>query len=121
MEQTPTGLAAVDEDTRLLRLDEWSRNLVALAKAVCNHVDPAQGALDERGHAKRPCTSCMKAVRHVTEYWCSALLVKAKAIEARAQRDKLEVPTMPLSTGVRIAASVLEPAVSVQIEGWGPA
>ena len=118
IEEPPDGLELVDEDTRLRRLDEWSKNLFSLARACCDHAEDGE---DSRGHAKRPCMRCMRTVRHVTEYWFMALHTKARAAEQRSEKEDLQLPMVDLFEALFIASSLLDPATSVAIEGWGAA
>jgi hypothetical protein len=118
MEDPPEGLELVDEDTRLLKLNEWSKNLHSLAHACCLH---GEGGRDSRGHERRPCAECVKTVRHVTEYWFMALHIKAKAVADRAAKDKLELPMVNLREALFIASATLDPAVSVSLPEWGAA
>lgn len=117
LEEPPDGLKAVDEDTRLKRLDEWSKNLVSLARSMCTEKDEK----DERGHNKKPCDDCLKGVRHVTEYWFQALQIKASAVRQRAQKEKLDLPLVDLFEAFFIASSLLDPATSVELDDWGAA
>src|SRR4051794_21712741 len=119
MEDPPEGLALVDEDTLLQRLDEWSKNLHWLAKAICVHA--SVDAKDARDHNEWPCERCVKTVRHVTEYWFMALHTKARAAQKKAAREALDLPTVDLFEALFIASSLLDPCTSVQIEGWGAA
>lgn len=108
----------MDEDTLLRRLDEWSKNLHALAKSICDH---STGLTDGRGHSLTPCVRCVKAVRHVTEYYFMAMITKAKAVRQRAEKEDKSLPLVDLEQGLFIASSLLDPATSVQIEEWGAA
>lgn len=111
-------MVAVDEDTLLLRLDSWSKNLANLAKSICHH--GAEGT-DSRGHQARPCQWCMKTVRHVTEYWWMAMHIKAKAAVAKAEKDGLALPQVNLFEALYIASSLLDPCTSVTLPDWGAA
>lgn len=117
IEEPPDGLEAVDEDTLLRRLDEWDRNLVAVARSFCTEKDEP----DARGHSKSPCEACLKGTRHVTEFWFMAMLTKARAVRQRAEKEGLDLPMVDLYQALFIASSLLDPATSVQIEEWGAA
>jgi len=112
------GFGPVDPDTRLRKLDEWSKNLVSISKHVCGRKNEG---LDSGGHNRWPCQECMIGVRKVTSYWHGALLLKSKAVRYRAEREGIELPMVDLSTAFFIASAVLDPATSVELEDWGPA
>lgn len=117
IEEPPDGLVAVDEDTLLRRLDEWDRNLVAVARSFCTEKDGP----DARGHSKRPCEGCLKGARHVTEFWFMAMLTKARAVKQRAEKEGVDLPMVDLYQGLFIASSLLDPATSVALPDWGAA
>ena len=119
IEEPPDGLDAVDEDTLLRRLDEWSKNLHSLAKAVCQH--KVVGIKDRRGHEVWPCVSCVKTVRHIVEYFFMAMHIKAKAVLEKAEKEGLELPLVNLHEAFFIASSMLDPATSVTLPEWGAA
>lgn len=112
------GLEPVDEDTLLRRLDAWSRNLVRIAEHVCGKKTED---VDERGHSKWPCEDCVKGVEKVTKYWFGALRLKAMHVQQRAEKESLDLPQVDLATAFFLATSVLDPATSVELEGWGAA
>lgn len=117
LEEPPPGLELVDDDVRLMRYDEWDKGLVNLARSMCTVKDES----DDRGHSKKPCSDCLKGVRHVTEHWFMAMHVKARAVLARAEKEGIELPMVNLHEAFFIASSLLDPATSVQIEDWGAA
>ena len=114
--EPPDGLAAVDEDTRLKLLDEWSKNLMRFATSVCGRV----GGDDGRGHSTVPCKDCVKGVRHVTEQWLWVLLNRAHAVKRRADAGE-ELPMVDLHQAYFIAAGMFDPEVAVQLPDWGSA
>lgn len=97
----------MDDDVRTMRFDEWSKNLIEFAKAICDHVSD---------QADRPCIWCVKAVGLVTRCWLMVLLKKNGLL-----RMKEDVPAVGLDDAYFIAAGLLDPEVSVAIKGWGPA
>ncbi len=108
----------MDEDTLLLRLDEWSKNMVAIARAVCGRKDEG---VDEAGHSRWPCRECVQGVEKVTKYWFEALRLKAMAVQQRAERESLPLPKVDLAAAFFLGTSVLDPATSVTLEEWGAA
>ena len=103
----------VDDDTRTLRYDEWSKNIMAFAKAIGGHVPNEE---DDEGRNKRPCPQCVTAARVITQLWFQVMMQKYKNLS-----EKDEVPLVGLDDAYFMAASLLEPEVSVQIADWGPA
>jgi hypothetical protein len=118
-DETPTaGYGPVDEDTRLRKLDEWSKNLVSISKHVCGKKNDGT---DEAGHNRWPCQECMIGVRKVTSYWHGALLLKSKAVRYRAEREGIELPMVDLATAFFLASSLLDPETAVTLGNWGAA
>lgn len=107
----------MDEDTLLRRLDTWSKNLVEIATLVCPEEHAPKGVAKDA----RPCRFCMRVVSQVTRYWFNGLLVAMRAARARAKVQGVELPTVDLATAFFLGTSVLDPATSVELEGWGPA
>lgn len=117
-EERPYGLGSVDDDALLIRYNEWSKNLLAIARKICT----AKGSgYDDAGHSKWPCPLCVKAVQDLTMYWHQALLIKAKHVRALAVDKEMDPPLVDLSEAFFIASSVLDPATSVELEDWGVA
>lgn len=111
------GHGPVDPDTKLKKLDEWDRNIVSFARAICKERDEP----DARGHNKKPCAECVKTVRHVTECWFWLVLTKSKSVRQKANKIKAELPMLDLSQAFFVAAGLLDPEVAVTIPEWGAA
>jgi hypothetical protein len=107
------------EEERVKRLEQWADRIGGIAISMCIHAK--SGDKDEFGHSAFPCAECVRVVNHVTQQWAAVFFKESERHRAAFLADRGAPPIMVSHhMAYRVAGALLEPAMSLGLDRFGP-
>jgi hypothetical protein len=103
-------------DELAIRQDAHFDAVIDSAGLICEHY--AEDALDEADHQLRPCPACVGAVTTVLAHWLNR--IRIAGFRAGEKSSRLQTAVMvSLPDAYKVASSVLDPDLTVAMNGYG--